>query len=142
MSREAPFARNGFKTEHPIAMRWADIDRYGHVNNVSYLAWFDTVVNDHYLAHDFLGPDRPYFIVARTGCTFFREVRYGDRITIGQRVARLGGSSVTYDLAVFANDEIEARAQGQYVHVLVSSEQGTPIPIKGPLRAMLEGMTA
>ena len=142
MSREAPFRRDGFAIEHPIAMRWADIDRYGHVNNVSYLAWFDTVVNDNYLAHGFLRAEQPYFIVARTGCTFFREVRYGDRIGVGQRVARLGGSSVTYDLAVFANDERAARAQGQYVHVLVDRDRGTPIPIEGPLRAMLEGMSA
>ena len=124
----------------PMPLRWADIDRYGHANNVVYLAWFDTAVNDTYLANGFLADTDPHFIVARTGCAFFREVGYADRIEIGLRVARLGGSSVTYDLAVFANEEPDARAQGQYVHVLIAKSDGRPTPIEGRLRQMLEGL--
>ena len=142
MSRETPHERASFPLLRPMPLRWADIDRYGHANNVVYLAWFDTAVNDTYIDHGFLATSDPHFIVARTGCTFFREVGYADRVEIGLRVARLGGTSVTYDLAVFANDEPTARAQGQYVHVLIAKETGRPTEIAGRLRTTLEGLRA
>ena len=121
-----------------MPLRWADIDRYGHANNVAYLSWFDTAVNDFYAEHGYLASTDPHFVVAETGCTFHREVVFGDRIAIGLRAGRIGRSSVTYDLAVFANDEVEARAQGAYVHVLISDETKAPAPIEGALRELLE----
>ena len=138
MSREAPHARSGFPILRPMPLRWADIDRYGHANNVTYLAWFDTAVNDMYIERGFLAASDPHFIVARTGCAFFREIGYADAVTIGLRVARLGRTSVTYDLAAFANDEPEARAQGEYVHVLIEHGGKNPTPIEGRLRETLE----
>ena len=136
--RELPHMRAGFRTFRPMPLRWGDIDRYGHANNVAYLAWFDTAVNDLYSEVGFLANTDPHFLVAETGCRFFREVTFGDRVAIGVRAARLGRTSVTYDLAVFANSEPAARAQGRYVHVLVSDAHGRPVPIEGALRAFLE----
>ena len=124
-----------------MPIRWADIDRYGHANNVAYLSWFDTAVNDLYAEHGFLASTDPHFVVAETGCAFFREVRFDDAIGIGVRAARIGRSSVSYDLAVFASDEPTARAQGRYVHVLVS-DAGETAPIEGALRALLESTMA
>ena len=137
--REPPFERAGFRTFRPMPLRWSDIDRYGHANNVAYLAWFDTAVNDAYAEAGFLARTDPHFVVAETGCTFHREVTFDDAIAIGIRPARIGRASVTYDLAVFAGDEPRARAQGRYVHVLVSDAGGS-VPIEGRLRAFLEGL--
>ena len=124
-----------------MPLRWADIDRYGHANNVAYLSWFDTAVNDFYAEHGFLASTDPHFVVAETGCTFHREVRFSDAIGIGVRAARIGRSSVTYDLAVFANEEPFARAQGRYVHVLVADAGGT-VPIEGELLTLLRSTEA
>ena len=138
MSRAEPFERAGFRVLRPMPLRWSDIDRYGHANNVAYLSWFDTAVNDLYAEAGFLASTDPHFIVAETGCTFFREVTFSDRIAIGIRAARIGRSSVTYDLAVFAEGEPTARAQGRYVHVLVSGATGRPVAIEGHLRGLLD----
>ena len=138
--REAPLARAGFRTLRPMPLRWDDIDRYGHANNVAYLAWFDTAVNDLYAEAGFLAQTDPHFLVAETGCRFFREVLFSDAVRIGVRVRRIGRSSVTYDLAVFVADEPTARAQGRYVHVLVSDGDGRPVPIEGALRAFLQAL--
>ena len=137
--RERPHARSGFRTFRPMPLRWSDIDRYGHANNVAYLAWFDTAVNDAYAEAGFLADTDPHFVVAETGCAFHREVTFEDAIAIGIRPARIGRSSVTYDLAVFAGAESHARAQGRYVHVLVS-DAGSTVPIEGKLRAFLEAL--
>ena len=135
--RAPPFARAGFRTFHPVPLRWADIDRYGHANNVAYLSWFDTAVNALYAEHGIL-TDEPRFIVAETGCAFHREVRFGEEVAIGVRPTRIGSSSVTYDLAVFVGGEAEARAQGRYVHVLVGPDG--PVPIDARRREVLEAL--
>ena len=138
MSAPEPFARAGFRVLRPMPLRWSDIDRYGHANNVAFLAWFDTAVNDFYAEAGHLASTDPHFVVAETGCAFHREVTFEDRIAIGLRAARIGRASVTYDLAVFAGDEPTARAQGRYVHVLVSDADKRPVPIEGALRELLE----
>ena len=135
--RAPPHARAGFRTFHAVPLRWADIDRYGHANNVAYLSWFDTAVNAVYAERGILA-DAPRFIVAETGCTFHREVRFGEAVSVGIRPARIGGSSVTYDLAAFVAEEAEARAQGRYVHVLVGPDG--PVPIDAARRAVLEAL--
>ena len=121
-----------------MPLRWSDIDRYGHANNVAYLGWFDTAVNDLYAEAGFLADADPHFVVGETGCTFHREVTFDVAIEIGVRPARIGRSSVAYDLAVFAAGESHARAQGRYVHILVSG--GRPVPIEGRLRAHLDAL--
>ena len=139
VSRAEPLPRAHFRTLRPMPLRWGDIDRYGHANNVAYLAWFDTAVNDAYAEAGFLANTDPHFVVAETGCAFFREVTFDDPITIGVRPTRIGRSSITYDLAVFVGEESHARAQGRYVHVLVS-DAGATVPIEGALRAFLEAL--
>ena len=136
-------SRSGFGVLWPIPMRWTDIDRYGHANNVAVLSWFDTAVNDWYAANGHAPGADPHFVVAETGCRFRREILASDKVTVGIRVARLGRSSVAYDLAVFADRAgEEARAEGRYVHVLVSDAGGGPVPIEGPLRRILSSPDA
>src|SRR5215207_7857071 len=45
--RELPHRRAGYRHFQRLTTRWMDNDAYGHVNNVVYLSWFDTVVNAH-----------------------------------------------------------------------------------------------
>ena len=140
LSRPNPFERSGFNLFRPIPLRWADIDRYGHANNVAYLSWFDTAVNDWYAEQGWLANTNPHFIVAQTGCTFFREVTFSDEIAVAIRAKRIGRTSVTYDLAVFVGDEPTARAQGEYVHVLVSDQTKLSVPITGRIRDVLASL--
>ena len=140
MSRPTPFERSGFRLFRPVPLRWADIDRYGHANNVAYLSWFDTAVNDWYAEQGWLANTDPHFIVAQTGCTFFREVTFSDEIAVAIRAKRIGRTSVTYDLAVFVGDEPTARAQGEYVHVLVSDQTKLSVPITGRIRDVLASL--
>ena len=85
----------------PIQTRWSDNDVYGHVNNVTYYSYFDTAVNGWLIDHGGLdirvGAVVAY--VVETSCSYFSPVAFPDRLHVGVRVARLGRSSVRYELA-------------------------------------------
>ncbi|MBK5274889.1 MAG: acyl-CoA thioesterase [Desulfuromonadales bacterium] len=129
-----------YKHFHTITTRWMDNDIYGHVNNVIYYSWFDTAVNQFLIVNDALDIEQSPVIglVIETQCNYLAPVTFPDRITIGIRVAKLGNSSVRYEVGVFREDEEEAAAQGHFVHVYVGRETRRPAPIPDNMRAVLQ----
>ncbi len=123
----------------PMPTRWADNDHYGHVNNVTYYSYFDTAVNAWLMAAT--GTDIRELpalgVVAQTSCRFHGSVSFPDLLQVGIRVARLGNSSITYDLAIFreTEGEPELAATGSFTHVYVNEETRKPVPIPDVIRA-------
>src|SRR5699024_3482397 len=115
----APRLRSQFPTLRTISTRWGDEDVYGHVNNVVYYSYFDTAVNGLLIAAT--GTDvrtlEAVGIVAESGCTFLRELRFPDEVQAGVAVERLGTSSVTYRIGLFQGVTDEPAALGRFVHV-------------------------
>lgn len=138
--------RGDYKHFHAITTRWMDNDAYGHVNNVVYYSWFDTVVNQFLIANSVLDIERSPVIglVIETQCNYFASVAFPDRVTAGLRVAKLGNSSVRYEVAIFRNDEEIASAQGHFIHVYVDRETRKPTAIPEKMRMLLQsiGVTA
>jgi acyl-CoA thioester hydrolase len=140
--KEQAEARRNYKHFHEITTRWMDNDIYGHVNNVIYYSWFDTAVNQFLIANDVLDIEHSPVVglVIETQCNYFAPVAFPDRITIGIRVAKLGNSSVRYEVGVFREDEAEVAAQGHFVHVYVSRETRRPVAIPDKLRELLQSI--
>lgn len=97
--------RDAYKYFLPLQTRWSDNDQYGHVNNVIYYSYFDTVVN-HYLIQccgldTNLKNSSIVGYMVDTGCTFRKPLSFPDNILAGMKVQRLGQSSVTYQVAIF-----------------------------------------
>ena len=134
--------RCDYKYFYAIGTRWMDNDVYGHVNNVVYYSWFDTAVNQFLIANDVLDIEHSPVIglVIETQCNYFAPVAFPDRITIGIRVARLGNSSVRYEVGVFREDEEDAAAQGHFVHVYVSRDTRRPAAIPDNMRTLLQSI--
>jgi acyl-CoA thioester hydrolase len=136
--RETP--RSAFAHLSPIQTRWSDNDVYGHVNNVTYYSYFDTAVNgwliDHGALDIHLGDVVGY--VVDTSCSYFSPVAFPDRLHVGIRVAKLGRSSVRYELAVYRDDDELPVAAGNFVHVYVDRATGRSAPVPGVTRAALE----
>lgn len=132
--------RNEYKHFHAISTCWMDNDVYGHVNNVVYYSWFDTAVNQFLVANGVLDIERSPVIglVIETQCNYFASVAFPDRITAGVRVAKLGNSSVRYEVGIFREDEQHAAAQGHFVHVYVDRASRKPISIPPAMRALLQ----
>lgn len=142
--REAPQPRQAYPYLCSIATRWMDNDIYGHVNNVIYYSYFDTAVNRYLIeagALDIHGRG-VVGLVVETRCSYFKSLAFPDEVGVGVRVARLGNSSVRYELAVFRNDEEVAAAQGYFVHVYVERGTQRPVPLPEPLRRALAPLVA
>jgi acyl-CoA thioester hydrolase len=138
--REAALTRADFPHFLEITTRWMDNDVYGHVNNVVYYSFFDTVVNRYLIDNKALDfrDGKVIGLVVETSCNYFKPVAYPDRITAALAVEHLGNSSVRYRLAVFRNDDGEAAAQGRFVHVYVDRATNRPVPLPDALRKTLE----
>ncbi|WP_426110032.1 acyl-CoA thioesterase [Massilia sp. PWRC2] len=132
-------ARSAFPHFLAIATRWADNDAYQHVNNVVYYALFDTAVNQLLIERGVLDlrADPVVGLVVETGCTYFSSISFPDIAHVGVRVAKLGNSSVRYELALFRNDDVKPAAAGHFVHVYVDRASGRPVPLPAAVRSVL-----
>jgi acyl-CoA thioester hydrolase len=132
--------RDQFPYAIAIQTRWADDDVYGHVNNVVYYAYFDTVINRYLIEAggldihdgDVIG------IAVETTCRFHRSLAFPDIVNAGLRVGKLGTSSVRYEIGLFRGDDAEPAATGHFVHVFVTRATQRPTPIPERIRAALE----
>ena len=132
--------REYYKHHLHIPTRWRDNDVYHHVNNVIYYEFFDTVINGYLMQHgglDYAHGEIVGFAV-ETHCQFLKPIRFPDVIEAGLRVARLGNSSVRYEIGVFKADDDEPAAVGYFVHVFVHHETSQPTRIEGSLRKAME----
>ena len=142
MSERAPADR---RAAYPyftrITTRWLDNDAYAHINNVVYYSFFDTAVNELLVRGGALDIRRGPVIgfVVETGCRFFAPLAFPDRIDAGVRVARIGTSSVRYEIGIFRDDNETAAAQGYFVHVYVDRASNRPAPaLPQALREVLQ----
>lgn len=136
--------RSAFPHLQTMTTRWRDNDVYGHMNNVVYYEYFDTVVNQWLIESGALQiPDGPVIgLVVDTQCSYYASLGFPDRLTAGLRAAKIGRSSVTYEIAIFRNDEDEASAAGRFIHVHVDAETRRPVELPPSLRAALERIAA
>src|SRR5512140_2479576 len=146
MSTERPAAdrRDSYRHFHRITTRWMDNDAYGHVNNVVYYSWFDTVVNEYLIRQGVLDITGGAVIglVVETQCRYFSELAFPQPVDLGLRIGKLGNSSVRYEIGVFADGESTASAQAHVVRVYVGRGSRGRTALPAPLRAALERILA
>jgi acyl-CoA thioester hydrolase len=141
---ETPTSRADYPHFLAIPTRWMDNDVYGHVNNVVYYSYFDTVINEYLIHHCGLDIVSGGIIglCVESHCTYTRPVAFPDPIDAGVRVAHLGRSSVRYELGIFARGEAESSAHGSFVHVFVDRFTRRSAPLPDGIRAGLSRITS
>lgn len=119
--------------------RWSDNDIYGHVNNVMYYSYFDSVANTYLIKEGGLDIHNGAIVgyVVNSGCNYFAPIAFPEVLTGSLRVNRLGNSSVEYGLAIFKEGVEDAVAEGHFVHVFVDRETDRSVPIPETLRNAL-----
>ncbi|MFO0696788.1 MAG: thioesterase family protein [Polyangiales bacterium] len=127
---------------HLITTRWMDNDVYGHVNNVVYYSFFDTAVNELLIRRGVLELEKSPAIglVIETQCRYHAPITFPDRVEVGVRVAKLGNSSVRYEIGIFREGDAAPAATGHFVHVYVDRETRRPVTIPDPVREVLSGL--
>ncbi|MGE2729538.1 acyl-CoA thioesterase [Mycolicibacterium vaccae] len=138
-----PQTRADYRYFLPITTRWMDNDLYGHVNNVTYYSYFDTVANHFLITEGGLdihtGP--VIGLVVESACSYRAPVAYPDELSAGLRVDKLGNRSVTYGIAIFRDGQVTddpAVAQGHFVHVFVDRADRRAVAIPDQVRAALQ----
>jgi acyl-CoA thioester hydrolase len=136
--------RADFRAFRRIPTRWLDNDVYGHVNNVVYYSYFDTAVTGHLVESGVLDyHNAPVFgIVVETKCRFLKELAFPDVVEAGLRIARLGNSSVRYEIGLFREGDAEAAAFGYFIHVYVDRASRRPVRIPDNVRAIMAPLVA
>lgn len=141
-SKPQPETRSGYKAFRTITTRWMDNDAYGHVNNVVYYSWFDTAVNAHLIEQGALDIHEGGTIglVIETQCNYFAPVAFPQEVEAGLRVARIGNSSVRYEVGLFLAGEPATVAKGHFVHVYVDRATRRPTVLPERLKQVLESL--
>jgi acyl-CoA thioester hydrolase len=133
-------SREDLPYRRPIPTRWADNDIYGHVNNVEFYAFFDTVINAFLIEEGGLDIHRGPVVglCVESHCRYDRALSFPETVDAGLRVGHLGSSSVRYEIALFGEGQEEPAAEGWFVHVFVDRESRRPAPIPDGVRAALQ----
>jgi acyl-CoA thioester hydrolase len=137
--RPQPQSRSAFRVFRALTTRWADNDVYGHINNVVYYSYFDTVVNAYLIEAGALdihgGPT--IGLVVQTHCDYFAPLSFPQLLEAGLRVSHRGSSSVRYEIGLFAQGAELCAAAGHFVHVYVDRQTRRPAPLSTALKTAL-----
>ncbi len=132
--------RSSYNYFADITTRWMDNDIYGHVNNVVYYSYFDSVANKFLIEEgglDIHSAEIIGFVVA-SSCQYKSPIAYPDKIEAGLTVNKLGNSSVEYAIAIFKQGAENASVVGTFTHVFVNRATDKSVPIPPTIRAALE----
>jgi acyl-CoA thioester hydrolase len=135
----APMSREQFWFFHPFRVRYSEIDGQGVVFNAHYLTYFDTTITEYFRA---LGYDQyadakqtgEDFHVVKSVIEYKAPVRFDQELDVGARVARIGNSSLTFELAIFLKGGNEALVTGEIVWVNTNQQTHRPVPISKAIR--------
>lgn len=133
-------ARNDYAYFTRIQTRWMDNDIYGHVNNVVYYSYFDTIVNQYTIEVGGLDIHNGEVIglVVESMCRYHQPASFPEELEAGLRVARLGNSSVRYEIGLFRQTVAEPVVSGHFIHVFVDRQTRRPTAIPASMRASME----
>jgi acyl-CoA thioester hydrolase len=115
-----------------IAIRWGDMDAFGHVNNTEYfrymeqarIEWFNHLFGT--LDANGCGP-----VLVNAQCNFLRQLRYPGTVEVRVFVDAVGRSSIDtrYQLSVTDQpDLLVAEGTAKVVWINFEAEKSTPLP--------------
>lgn len=141
MKPPEPSPLAAFRLRHPLRVRWAEIDAQGIVFNGHYLTWFDIGITEYWRAIGLPYPEG----IAGTGGDLFAvksvinyhaSARFDELLEICVRAARLGNSSMSFEMAVFRGNE--RLVSGEMIYVNADPESRTSRPLPDKLRKAIE----
>ena len=140
MSNPQSETRDRYPHFMSLQTRWMDNDIYGHVNNVTYYSYFDTVVNSFLINEGGFDPhgDTVIGVAVETMCAFKKSIAFPEPIEAGLRVGKLGNTSVRYEVGIFRQNDPEASASGHFVHVFVDGDSLKSHPISDAQKKIFE----
>ena len=126
-----------------FAVRWGEMDALGHVNNASYLRYFE---ESRILWSESLGlrldGAGEGMILLKASVTYKRQVSYPADIDIDLIAGDIGRTSFQLVNTLTITGEAAPAAVGEFVIVWFDYRTNKPQPVPAALRAVLEGKTS
>lgn len=121
------------------SIRFADLDRIGHVNNIAFAVYAETGRVDfleHAVAPGTTVGSAISWVIVKLHIDFLAQAHYPGSVEIGNRVLKIGRSSVTLGQGLFN----EGRCFGRVDSVCVWADvhNGKSVPLSEPVRAALQ----
>ena len=91
---------NGFHYKTAIAVRFADIDAFGHVNNAVYLTYFEIARSSYWDEVVHWDWTQMGIIIGRAEINYLKPIELNDRVLAYVRTSRVGNSSFDVDYAL------------------------------------------
>jgi acyl-CoA thioester hydrolase len=131
---------NGYRFSRVFGTRWNDNDVYGHLNNTTHYAAMDTTITSWLIETAGLRStaDAAMAVVVSSSCTYLASVSFPESLLVGLRAGRIGTTSVTWELGLYAESTGSLVATGQFVHVFVDSATQRPVPVPLAVRDAIE----
>lgn len=125
-----------------ISTRWMDNDVYGHINNVNYYSYFDSIVNKYLIEEGGLNINQDPVVgfVVASNCDYFAPLSYPEQLESALVVSKIGNSSVEYKIGIFKKDSVDVSAAGGFTHVFVSRKTGKSVSIPTHLKNALSNI--
>jgi acyl-CoA thioester hydrolase len=125
-----------------VPTRWNDNDVYGHVNNSVHYAAMDTVINRWMIEQGLLdiNDGDSIGLCVESGCRYLAAIQYPDVLAVGLRIARLGNSSVTWEVGLVRDRDELSVAEGRFVHVFVDAQTRRPRPLSDRHRTAMKAL--
>ena len=140
--KQPPESRDNYRYWLKIPTRWQDGDPYGHVNNVVYYSFFDTVLTKMLIEQQVLRS--PFWngigLCIESQCQFHRPLTFPEVIDAGLRIVKISTSSLRYEISLFAEGSDEPAASGYFVHVFVDPDTRRPLPLVDEVKARMQAL--
>jgi acyl-CoA thioester hydrolase len=147
-------ARADFRFVHRMRVRWAEVDRQGIVFNAHYLMYIDVAITEYYRALGYPYPDGlaqhgTDLFVRKAEVEYRASAGYDDEIDVYVRVARLGRSSLEFQLELYRADQLLVGGKVVYVNADPQTRRSAPLPefLRGAIKrfehaAPIEGLAS
>ncbi len=127
-----------------VAVAWAEMDVFGHVNNTVHLRWFESARIRYFeqagVATTIAAGATAWPLLVHSSIDYKAKVVYPDTILVDARVTKLGNTSFTMRYSARSNQQGKVVAEGESVVVMVDPATGVKVPLPAELRARIEAL--
>jgi acyl-CoA thioester hydrolase len=125
--------RRDFRFVHTLRVRWAEVDKQDIVFNGHYLTYFDVAITEYWrcIGVPYPGVTERWgtdLFVVKAGIEYHGPAHYDDILDIGVRVARIGNSSMRFELGIFRGDQHLIGGELIYVNAVPATRKASPVP--------------
>tara|TARA_B100000029_G_C16746298_1_gene656427 strand:+ start:48 stop:470 length:423 start_codon:yes stop_codon:yes gene_type:complete len=123
-----------YKFFYTIRVRYAEVDAQGIVFNAHYLTYFDCAITEYYrkIKYNYIAEvkkTKKDFHVIKTTIEYKKPILFDQIIDVGVRVYKIGNSSITFDISLFANNKNILLAKGNIIQVYTDQIKKCATPL-------------